>query len=367
MGSRAAPTRLAGVDLARAIAMLGMLIVHTLVTPRSAGDRALIWVNVWVAPLFVLVAGVGLSLGWQHRRTTRTGALVVVRAAALLVIGLLLATQFYGAILQYFALYFVLGVVALRLGRRALVALAGACLVIGPLVITFLVHTGSITLGGHADKGLGALAHPVDLLRALSVDGVYPAVVWSGFFFAGMALGRLDLDDPRLAHRLACGGALVGATGSFVGWAGARAFGTRPLGWTHHWSGAAHSESLTWAVTAAGIAIAILGVCLSFVRGSRGRSAWLAPPIAIGQLALTFYLVHLWYADTLWTDIQPHVGSTPAYVLSTCAFFLLFGGAAWLWRRTFRRGPVEGLVDGAARALVRPEPLETRSLRSVPV
>ena len=71
MATGASVARVRGVDLARAIAMLGMLIVHTLITPRSAWDRALVWVNVWTAPLFVLVAGVGLSLGWRRRPTTR--------------------------------------------------------------------------------------------------------------------------------------------------------------------------------------------------------------------------------------------------------------------------------------------------------
>ena len=141
-------TRLPGVDLARAIAMLGMVYVHTRdnLPVIAAPDRALMWVNVWVGPLFVLVAGIGLSLGWRHRRTTRFRSMVLVRAAALLLIGLWLESLFLGSILQYFAIFFVLGVLALKASRRVLLGLSAACLVAGPLVITFLLRAGDITL-----------------------------------------------------------------------------------------------------------------------------------------------------------------------------------------------------------------------------
>ena len=63
----------------------------------------------------------------------------------------------YGSILQYFAVYFLLGLLALRLGVRALLALAAACLVLGPLLITVLVRRGTVTLGDRADQGFEAL------------------------------------------------------------------------------------------------------------------------------------------------------------------------------------------------------------------
>ena len=55
-------------------------------------------------------------------------------------------------------------------------------------------------------------------------------------------------------------------------------------------------------------------------------------------MALTFYLLHLWYTDTLWKTIEPEVPSIPAYVAATLGFFVLFALAAWLWRQVFRAG-----------------------------
>ena len=358
-------SRLAGVDLARAIAMFGMLIVHTRDnTPvLSAPDRALMWVNVWVGPLFVLVAGVGLSLGWQHRRATRFRTMVLLRAAALLLIGLWLESLFLGSILQYFAIFFVFGVLALGASRRVLLGLSAACLVAGPLVITFLLRAGEITLFLAADRGIGALGNPVALIRALTVDGLYPAIVWSGFFFAGMAIGRLDLSSRRIASRLAIVGGSVGALGCFVGWIATRTFGSDPEGWTHHWTAAAHSESLTWALTALALACGFLGVSLLIARRVSSRGAVLAPILALAQMPLTFYLVHLWYSDTLWWNISSLLTTTGAFLAATIAFYAIFAGAAWLWLRAFRHGPVESLIDFVARATIRPKPLIVESSR----
>jgi hypothetical protein len=357
--------RLAGLDLARALAMLALLVVHTRLEPQTASDRAFAWTNVWAGPMFTLVAGVGLSLAFRNPRTTRMRGVVVVRAAALLLIGVWLETQMFGSILQYFAAYFVLGLLALRLGVRALLALSAACIVLGPLLISFLVRRGTITLGDRADQGFDALTDPVALLRALTVDGVYPAVVWSGFFFLGMALGRQDLGDRRLAGRLAVLGLAVGGLGSFTGWLGGRTFDTDRLAWSYHWSAMAHSEAIAWSITAAGFALGFTAAVLWIADGLGARVTWLAPFIALGQLALTFYLLHLWYTDTLWErTFEPEVTSIPVYVAATLGFYVLFAGAAWLWRQVFSRGPVEGIIDLVARVIVRPRPRSDRTTGS---
>jgi uncharacterized membrane protein YeiB len=292
--------------------------------------------------------------------------MVLLRSAALLLIGLWLETQFFGSILQYYAIYFVIGLLAVGLSRRALLGLAAACLVVGPLVITFLLHRGVITLLPGTDRGFEALEDPVALVRALTIDGTYPAIVWSGFFFLGMAIAHLDLRDPKLASRLAAGGAAVGALGSFVGWIGARTFGSDPFGWTHHWTGAAHSESLTWALTSAGIAVGFLGASLWVATRVSSRNPVLAPVLALGQVALSFYLLHLWYSDTWWHSLLPHITTTAAFLGATVVFYAVFAAGAWLWLRVFRRGPVEGVIDFVARVIVRPKPRDAEPRRSVP-
>jgi uncharacterized membrane protein len=59
--------RLAGIDLARALAMLGMLVEHTIQYPTLEPKGVLWSVYGRSAPLFVLLAGARLSLGACHR------------------------------------------------------------------------------------------------------------------------------------------------------------------------------------------------------------------------------------------------------------------------------------------------------------
>ena len=122
----------------------------------------------------------------------------------------------------------------------------------------------------------------------------------------------------------------------------------------------AHSESVAWAVTAAGFAIGFTGAALWVASRLGPRVDRLAPFIALGQVALTFYLLHLWYVDTLWKSIEPELTSIPAYVAATLGFFILFAGAAWLWRKVFQRGPVESR-DRPRRPPRRAAPTPSRS------
>ena len=84
-------------------------------------------------------------------------------------------------------------------------------------------------------------------------------------------------------------------------------------------------------------------------------------PVYLRTLGITLQI-------SAWTTAFSLLAGYPvAYLLATLAFYLAFAGAAWLWRRIFRRGPVEGAIDLVARAAVRPRPLPARSRRSVPV
>lgn len=355
--------RLEGVDLARALAMFGMFVAHALIL-AGAQDENVLWAgNGREAPLFVLLAGTGLTLGTRAPRS-RARAMNVVRAVVLLVIGLALATQTGGVILQYYALYFLVGLCVLRLPRRALGALAGACLLGGPLVLTALVRAGTVDRSfSRADVGLAALADPVALVRALALEGAYPAIVWLGFFFAGMMVGRMDLASSRTRARLFVGGAVVAVLAFITGWAGARAHAPADVdlteglalapAWSYHWTTYGHSESLAWTVSSTAVAVAVVGACL-WLAACWPRGRVLGPPIALGQMALSFYLFHLLYLDTVGRRLDPQLTSGLHHFVAAIAFWAVFALLAQQWMRRARRGPLESVVHAVATVIVRP-------------
>ena len=355
--------RLEGIDLARALAMLGMLVEHTLQYPTIQPRSVLFSVYGRSAPLFVLLAGVGVSLATRERRPF-SRAMVAARAPFLLLVGMWLTVRVSGVILQSFALFFVVGACTCRLPRRALAWLSGVFLVAGPLVLTYMrQHDLVRVFGTQTDVGFHAFTQPVRFFDGLVVE-YYAAAIWLGFFFLGMWLGRGDVssaDAGKRLFRLAAPAAVIAFT---VGWWGARTFGPPPqlfdlapplpLAWSQNWTTYGFSDSLGWAVTSALVALAVTGACICLIAAAPRAARACKPFVALGATSLSFYLLHFLYLDTLWRDIEPHLTTILTYFLASVAFWMVFALAAQAWLKVFRRGPFETVLYVGALLLTLP-------------
>ena len=213
-----APGRIVGLDVARCLALVGMIATHTLpalepngvtVVQQVAGGRS--------AALFALLAGVSLSL-MSGRRTPLRGqdrlavsVGLVVRAALIALVGLLLGSLGSGIaiILTYYGVLFLMGIPFLGLRARALAVLSGVWLCVVPVLSHLLrPHLPERDFGSPVFTDL---VEPVGLLSELLLTGYYPAVPWLAYLFAGMAVGRLDLSRWSTAAALTAVGAGLAA------------------------------------------------------------------------------------------------------------------------------------------------------------
>ena len=107
-----------------------------------------------------------------------------------------------------------------------------------------------------------------------------------------------------------------------------------------------------------------------------GAALWLAnrpglarrlisPYVALGQMALSFYLLHFWYLDTLWSDLAPNLSNTVVFLLVSLAFWTAFALLARQWLRVLRRGPLETVLHAVATVVVRPRGMAP-SIRAQP-
>lgn len=394
--------RVHGVDLARALAFAGMLVAHFMArhTDHPVPDAVRAFVDGRAMPLFVLLSGVSITLLAGHAR--HPDRALLVRAAVFLPLGLALqewAVQI-AIILQYYALFSLVAVGLRRLGDRAL--LAGAVLVAGAAGVTAqeLAPRWPSYPGWQGGDGIRP---PWGLLANLTVNGYYPLLPALAFVLVGMWLGRRNLDDARLAARLA----LVGVVLGLVGYVGGRAAGDR-LGLDGVTTGAdglpalraewvgpvlatmgpdatladvddvlrddpaarraqlevmvryarerqpgfhlvrlldahGHSQMPAWVAGSTGTACAALGGCVLLARRFR-RTA--APLVALGQCSLTVYVVQAvvirWTPSLDETTMGRQALITGAMLAGCTAF-------SWAWRRWFRRGPLEGLLHLLAR------------------
>ena len=339
--------RIDGVDLARGLAIIGLVMVH--VAPPLGGDAG--WYSIpygQASTLFAVVAGIGIELSSRRGDVAEHRARLVWRAAWLIPVGLLLSLLGtpVAVILQYYALWFLLAAPVLRWSTRALATLTAVGVLVGPTVLVWAQITNpswyEFRTGSIAGRGawLGEFG---DVL----LTGYYPTVSWIWLVFAGMLLARADLRSDRVASTALLGGSAV-ALGTYSAAAWAR--DALDLGRWQPWlATAGHSDTTLEIVATAGVSTAVVGLCVLLARRLR---LLLWPGIALGRFALTVYVTHIVaYAVAR----SAFYNTTAAGGLETTLWITGVGAVvAMLWLAVLPRGPLEAIDRGGHQHLVLP-------------
>lgn len=368
--TRSPSSRLVGVDVARGLALLGMVAVHVLPEQRDDGSRTVVdlLASGRSAALFAVLAGVGVGLAYGRRPpVARSAAALLIRALVIGAVGLGLGALDSGVavILAYYAVFFVLLLPWLRAGPRVLLGSAAVVAVAVPF-LSFLVRD-ELPERDRSSPELSDLGDPVQLLSELLLTGYYPAAAWVAYLLLGLGVARLALGRQRTAVRLAVAGAVLA-----VGSAALSALLLGPLGGYDRigqeiepspgftveevvdesrfgnvptasvwWlaSDARHSTTPLDLIGTAGAALLVLGAAL--LVAARLRSL-LTPLAAAGSMPLTLYTAHVVLLGTTEAD-DPE---------TSCLLQVLVAlGAATLWRRYVGRGPLECLIGLVVRPL----------------
>jgi uncharacterized membrane protein YeiB len=371
------PDRITGLDLARSFALLGMLFAHLDIGAAGTGWQNTVtrFANGRAMPLFVMLSGSGLAI--LLSRSNRPWREIAGRAAVLLLVGLALeSTTPAAVILHFYAVYFLLGVVANRLPTRWLLPAAALVVALGAATSLHLKeHLPDSTQyrAGNADVigALNLLWKPHVYLATVFFSGSYPVFPVFAFVLVGIWLARQDLWSRRLHIGLCVIGATVGFGFYGIGYATNRhrtgpvpaaaaeapvedaapknevtivEDDPRPSGWDLL-NANGHSNMPAWMLGSTGAACFAIGLSLTVAERARRL---VAPLVALGQLALTGYVGHLllWR----WPMRKWPWGFGPSEVLGyTVAGWLAAALFAWMWRRRFSHGPLEGVVRAAGR------------------
>ena len=339
--------RLHGLDAARALAIIGMLAVN--VGPRKEDDQTGLAVLLYDLPhgraslLFMILAGIGMSL-MTRRARQYTAPLpwqtIVWRAALLTISGLALQLLEHdvSVILTYYGVLFLCGLPLLRAPTWVVVTLSVISLAAGPLVWLVLQQQTTTTFDFLAPS---LVDPPWTMLHATLLTGAYPLVVWLAPFCFGLVLGRLQLTNRTLQHRLIAWGAfgtLVPVAGSLVlmNLAGPT---TSTYGWEQLISAEAHSQMPLWMVSGCSSAVLIIGVLLRAETWVTTRLSWL---VSAGRLSLTIYVAHLFVLAWL---VRPGPETLVEGYIISALMSVCFVIAAHLWWRTLGTGPLERLLQ----------------------
>lgn len=348
------PGRLVGLDVARCLALLGMVATHVLDARTPDGELA---TAQWLAggrasALFAVLAGVSLALMTREPLRGRPLALrslgIAGRAVLIAALGLLLGGLDTGVavILTYYGVLFVLGLPFTLLRVRTLVPLTVAWVVVAPVVSHLL--RPDLPERGFESPSIAQLADPGQLASELLLTGYYPVVPWLAYL-AGIALGRLDLRDTSLLGALALGGlgtavlaTRVSATLVDPAVASENAtgmYGTTPPDGDWDWLlvVAPHSATPFDLAQTIGSAVLVIAVCLLLERLlPRAATAVLGVVLGAGAATLTLYSLHVvMLTPQVWPEEEPS-----AYV-SHVVVLLALGAVI---RLLGRRGPLEAVA-----------------------
>jgi uncharacterized membrane protein YeiB len=396
------------VDLARALAVFGLYVVH-LGPSVSYASGIVAWVRHVTegrsSALFATLAGFSLMLiaGRLEPKTGVAGrqakARIAIRAAVLLVLGTVMI-NFYGdvVILASYGLFFLLAMPLLRLSAKTLAIIAAGVAVFGP-VLAFGLKTLVTEPARAAAKAYDPLSQLGGAgLLDLTLTGFYPAIPWMAFNIAGMALGRLDVTSATVRKRLAVFGPALAVfaygtswllaqlidgvreaadmqsargpgSGSGMGMGkgpkdlgamgdmGSMPPNTTGSGWSLLTSGP-HSGMPFDVIGCIGVAITVIVLAMMAIDRLPLLQRLAAPIIAVGTMSLTAYVGHFLLSSQMsgasgasgdsMTGVTAGAESQASW---TPVLMFIFGAMAFafIWSRFFKKGPLEYLLNLATK------------------
>lgn len=352
MTNDAASQREIGIDVTRAIALIGVCVMnyHGYLNGGEAATDTGFWsrvFNPWTGPLstrfaatFCTVAGLGVVL--LTRRAVASGDPAAIsaqrwrlarRGLLLFAFGYFLDWVWPGTILFFYGALFVVAAVLFTLGTRWLAAIGiAAALAAAALQWWNLDHNLSWLLEGRSEYTLS----PRDLLFDVAVRGTHPLLPWLAFLCLGMVLARQMPWKMERQVMMAFAGVLMVA-GSYA------LAGNLPwhssLQTTHPFD-----RGLLYIVSTVGstlVAIVVVNALANRFRDA-APTRWLA---TAGRTTLSLYLLHVAVFNLVvdwlgWLDRGAGLGTA---LLLALLFWVAAVALANAWSRYRPVGPAEWL------------------------
>lgn len=350
--------RIIGLDLARAMAIIGMMIVNykLAMEAQNGGPQ---WLRSATelfegraSALFVILAGVGVSLMAARARASgevkqlkEIRRTLLRRAAFLFLAGIGLLVMGWSAdILHYYALFIALSALLLRLSDKTIFTWIILILITTEIQLIYLDYSYGWSENYHEYIGLWTWS---GFVRNLLFNGFHPFFPWFGFFLLGLWIGRKDWLKQQDNRNRLLGITVVitimaelfshliirELTPGLGSEATQSLFGTKPM-----------PPNLIYFCSAAASALSIMVLCIQV--GERWKeSRWMQALVSTGQLSLTHYVAHivLGLVPLQWLGLLEN-GSVVFSTIYAFLFYVAMIIASVYWKKRHNRGPLELLM-----------------------
>jgi uncharacterized protein len=350
--------RIIGLDVARALAVIGMIIVNFKVVLGQDGQT---WVKSFAsifdgkaAAMFVVLAGVGLALmtnsaiKHKDRHKLKIAKIrIAKRALFLFVLGLSYITIWPADILHFYGIYMVIILMVLPFKERTILILGSAIIFFYPMLVIFWDYeTGwdFISLN-YQDfwtfKGF---------IRNLFFNGFHPVMPWTAFMLFGYWFGKQDLHNDKFIKKTFLVSTLIFISIQILSYLSisflaegnqeaalelTEILGTNPM-----------PPLPFYMFNGISIAFAIISACILIARRFED-SIIIGALHKTGQLALTFYVAHVIIGMGIIELVAPEkmgnytVEFSVSYALVFSLLCIVF---AVIWRKYKKYGPLEWIM-----------------------
>lgn len=350
--------RIIGIDVARSLAIFGMILVNFKMVFGSEGPQ---WLKTVMhifdgkaAATFVVLAGVGLALmtnsayknsDLEKQKLNRKR--ILKRALFLFLIGLSYMVMWPADILHFYGVYMLLTLEVIYLNPRKVLIICLACILLSPLLMVAFDYESGWDFNTLAFLDFWTVK---GFIRNLLFNGFHPVFPWTAFMLFGLWYGRQDMQDIGFLKRslwiglaVFVGVNLLSEGILFTLSEGDPAlyaeltpiFGTDPM-----------PPLPFYMINGISIATVILSLSILISR-KYADNRWILALNKTGQLALTFYVAHV----VIGMGSIEIFGGKPLGEYSL-AFSVIYGvlfslacigfSVFWLKRKTY--GPLEWVM-----------------------
>lgn len=347
--------RIIGVDVARAFAIMGMIIVNFKIVLGEVGDN---WVNSIAdffsgkaAALFVVLAGVGLTLMTKSAVETQNldklktnRKRILKRVVFLFVMGLSWIWIWPADILHYYGVYMLITLFFVTRPNSQILLSSVLLISVFPILMLLFDYEKGWVLDFFYYLDFWTVE---GFFRNLFFNGFHPVIPWVAFMLFGLWFGRQDLNDNAFLKRsLKVGLVVFGIIQVLI---------FPPVQKTI----AGNSELLSYLFSTepmppfplymiSGIATSVVVLSICILVSKRYENNWVIQSLnRTGQLALTFYVAHVilgmgFVIDEDLTELGTYsIEFSVLYALGFSLFCMVF---ATIWLKYKKSGPIEWVM-----------------------
>ena len=202
--------RITGIDVARALAVFGMIIVNFKMVFGDQGNPDLsAFLNVLsgkAAATFVVLAGVGVALMSNKafekndvEKLKKKQTMLFRRAIVLFLTGLSYLSIWPADILHFYGFYLVIALILLKSSQKVLMISACILVVFYPLIMLWYNYDTGWDYDKMEYQDIWTVS---GFIRNLFYNGFHPVVPWSAFMLVGLWFGRMRLNCHRVVKRV---------------------------------------------------------------------------------------------------------------------------------------------------------------------